>query len=119
MRARGRKVIGISGSPNWSKTLMVNPPVNFGAVRRVQLAKSTLLSSTRGLWDVLRFLSSVEMLKREWGAESNGKLLHIFIPSKTATLVPEFAGEDLPLGRISAMVPGFAMKDLLLTRTLR
>ena len=31
------------------------------------------------------------MLKREWGAESNGKLPHLFIPSKTATLFPEFA----------------------------
>ena len=31
------------------------------------------------------------MLKREWDAESNGKLQHQFIPSKTATLVPEFA----------------------------
>ena len=35
------------------------------------------------------------MLKREWGAESNGKLPHLFIPSKTATLVPGFAVEDL------------------------
>ena len=32
--------------------------------------------------DLLRF---VQMLKREWGAESNGKLPHLFIPSKTAT----------------------------------
>ena len=40
-------------------------------------------------------LRSVEMLKREWGAESNGKLPHLFIPTKTATLVPEFAVEDL------------------------
>ena len=58
------------------------------------------------------------MLKREWGAESNGKLPHLFIPSKTATLVPEFAMEDLPLGRIAALVPEFAMKDLPLGRTL-
>ena len=35
------------------------------------------------------------MLKRECGAESNGKLPHLFILSKTATLVPEFAVEDL------------------------
>ena len=34
------------------------------------------------------------MLKREWGAESNGKLPHLIIPSKTATLVLEFAVED-------------------------
>ena len=30
------------------------------------------------------------MLKIEWGAESNGKLPHLFIPGKTAALVPEF-----------------------------
>ena len=58
------------------------------------------------------------MLKRERGAESNGKLLHLFIPSKTAALVPEFAVEDLPLGRIVALVPELAVKDLPLGRTL-
>ena len=58
------------------------------------------------------------MLKREWGAESNGKLPHLFIPSKTATYVPEFVMEDLPLGRIAALVPEFAVKDLALGRTL-
>ena len=50
-------------------------------------------------------------------AESNGKLPHLFIPSKTATLVPEFAVEDLPLGRTAAMVPEFAVKDLSLGTT--
>ena len=58
------------------------------------------------------------MLKREWGADSNGKLLHIFIPSKTATLLPKFAVEDLPLGRTAVMVSEFAVKDLPLGRTL-
>ena len=58
------------------------------------------------------------MLKREWGAESNGKLPHLFIPSETSTHVPEFAMEDLPLGRISALVPQFAVKDLPLGRAL-
>ena len=58
------------------------------------------------------------MLEREWGAESNGKLPHLFIPSKTSTLVPEFAVENLPLGRTVALVPEFAVKDLLLARTL-
>ena len=38
------------------------------------------------------------MLKKEWGAESNGKIPHLFILSKTASLVPDFAVEDLPLG---------------------
>ena len=50
--------------------------------------------------------------------ESNGKLPHLFIPSKTTTLVPEFAVKDLPLGRTSALVPEFAVKDLPLGRTL-
>ena len=36
------------------------------------------------------------MLKKEWGAESNGKLPHLLSPGKTAALVPEFALEDLP-----------------------
>ena len=58
------------------------------------------------------------MLKREWGAENNGKLPHLFISSKTATLVPEFEMEDLPLARIAALVPEFAVKDLPLARTL-
>ena len=56
------------------------------------------------------------MVKREWRAESNGKLPHLFIPSKTATYVPEFAMDDLPLGRIAALVPEFAVKELPLGR---
>ena len=57
-------------------------------------------------------LRSVQMLKRErerereWGAESNGKLQHLFIPSKTVTVVPEFEMEDLPLCRTGALVHG-------------
>ena len=34
------------------------------------------------------------------------------ITCKTATLVPGFAVEDLPLGRTSALVPEFAVKDM-------
>ena len=49
------------------------------------------------------------MLKREWGAESNGKLPHLYILSKTATLVPKFAVEDLPLDRTATLVPAFAV----------
>ena len=41
------------------------------------------------------------MLKKEWGAKSNGKIPHLFIPSKTAALVLEFAVEDLPLAEHS------------------
>ena len=58
------------------------------------------------------------MLKGERGAESNRKLLHLFIPSQTAALVPEFAVEDLPLGRTAVLVPALAVKDLPLGRTL-
>ena len=58
------------------------------------------------------------MLKREWGAERNGKLPHLFIPSKTATLIPQFAMEDLPLSRTATLVSEFAVKDLPLDRIL-
>ena len=58
------------------------------------------------------------MLCGEWGAESNGKLPNLFIHSRTANLVPEFAVEDLPLRKTVAFVPEFAVKDLPLGRTL-
>ena len=58
------------------------------------------------------------MLKRECGAESKRKLPHLFFPSKTPALVPEFAMEDMPLGRIVALVPEFAVNYLPLGRTL-
>ena len=45
------------------------------------------------------------MLKREWGAESNGKLPHLLILSKSVTLVSEFDVEDLPLRRTATLVP--------------
>ena len=61
---------------------------------------------------------SVHMQKSEWDLKSDGKLPHLLIPSKTATLVPEFAVEDLPLDRNAALVPEFAVKDLPLGRTL-
>ena len=74
--------------------------VNFGEIRRAQLAKSTLLTfcvSPAGIFsDLLRF---VQMVKKEWGAERNGKLPHLFILSKIASFVAEFAVEDLALGR--------------------
>ena len=59
------------------------------------------------------------MLKREWDAKSNGKLPHLYSSLvKLQTLVPEFAVEDLRLGRIAALMPEFAVKDLPLGRTL-
>ena len=58
------------------------------------------------------------MLKREWVAESNGKLPHLSIPSKTAVWFSEFAVEDLPLSRTADLVPEFAVKNLSLSRIL-
>ena len=52
------------------------------------------------------------------GCESNGKLPHLFIPRKNASLVPEFAVEDLPSSRTAALVLEFAVKDLHLGRTI-
>ena len=42
----GRMVIAISGFSDLVKNPDETPVVNFGEVRRVQLAKSTLLTST-------------------------------------------------------------------------
>ena len=99
--------------------LIFNPCGEFqwspeGPVSQIHL--TPLHIGAPGIFSAL--LRSVQMLKREWRAESNGKLQHLFIPSKTTTLVPEFAMEDLPLGRIAALVPEFALKDLPLGRTL-
>ena len=62
-----------------------------------QIHSSHLHVGALGIFSDL--LRSVKMLKREWGAESNGKLPHLFIPRKTATWIPGFAMEDLPLGQ--------------------
>ena len=92
--------------------------MNFGEIRSAHLAKSTLLTSTLGLLGFFKAFKVCSELKREWGAESNGKLPHLFIPGKAGALVPEFAVEDLPSGRTAALMPEFAVKYLLLGRTL-
>ena len=81
-----------------------------------QIHSPHLLVGAPGIFSNLFWF--VQMLKREWDAENNGKLPHLFISSETTTWVPEFAMEDLTLGRIAALVPEFAVKDLLLGRTL-
>ena len=55
------------------------------------------------------------MIKREWGAENNGKLSSYSIPCKIASLVHEFAVKDLPSAEL---LPRFALavKDLPLGR---
>ena len=52
------------------------------------------------------------------GADSKGKLPHLLIRGKTATLVTEFAVEDLLLDITATLVSAFAVKDLPLGRTL-
>ena len=91
--------------------------VNFGEVRRAQLAKSTLLTSTIGALEFRSFKVCLDAKERVV-CGNQGKLPHLFIPSKTATLVPEFTGGNLPLGRTGALVPEFAVKGLPLGRTL-
>ena len=54
----------------------------------------------------------------QWGAESNRKLPQLFIPSKTAASVPEFAMEDLPSADLHPWFLALAVKDLPLGRTL-
>ena len=76
----------------------------------IQIHSPNLHSGASGIFsDLLRY---VQMLKREWGVESNGKLPHLLIPSKTTTLVPEFAVEDLPLDRTATSVPVLAVEGL-------
>ena len=61
-------------------------------------------------WDLFRSFKVCLDTKERVGAESNRKLPHLLIPSKTSTVVPEFAVEDLPLGRSAALVPKFEVK---------
>ena len=115
-------MIGISGSLIWSKTLMeliFNPCGEFRWSPKdpiSQIHSPHLHAGAPGIFSDL--LRSIQMLKREWGAESNGKVPHLSIPSETVALVPEFAVEDLRLSRAAALVPEFAVKYLPLGRIL-
>ena len=99
----GRRVTGIFGSLIWSKTLMeliFNP---YGEFRWSpedlvsQIHSPHLHVATLGIFSDL--LRSVQTLKREWGAENNGNLSHLFIPSKTATLCSWVWGESPAFGQ--------------------
>ena len=114
---RGRRVIGISGSLIWSKTqteLIFNPCGEFrwspeGPVS--QIHSPHLHVGDPGIFsDLLRY---VQMPKREWGAESNGKLQHL-----SAALVPEFVVEDLPSTELHPRFLRLQWMDLPLGRTL-
>ena len=92
--------------------------VNFGEVRRAQLTKSTLLTFMLGLWDLFRSFKVCSDARESVGCRKQWEATAPVHPSKTATFVPEFAVEDLPLGRNAALVPEFAVKDLPLGTTL-
>ena len=47
-------------------------------------------------------LRSVQMRRRKWGTESNGKLPHLIIPGKTAALVPDVCGGRPAFGKTAA-----------------
>ena len=84
MEKGGRRVTGISGSLIWSKTLMeliFNHCDEFqyspeGPVSEIH--SLDLHDGAPGIFSEL--LISVQMLKREWGEENNGKLPHLFNP---------------------------------------
>ena len=107
-------MIGISGSLIWSKTLMeliFNPCGEFRRSTKgpaSQIHSPHLHAGAPGIFSNL--LRYVQMLKIERGVESSEKLPDLFIPSKTAPFVPEFAEEALPLGRTPALVPEFAFQ---------
>ena len=93
-----RRTIAISGSLIWSKTLMEFIFIPCGEFRWSREGRVSQIHSLRvhvgapGIFSDL--LRSVQMLKREICGKQR-ELLHLFIPSKTATLVPESAVEDL------------------------
>ena len=89
--------------------------VNFGEVRRVQLANSTLLSSTT---EPLGSFQVCSDCKERMGCGKQREAPHQFIFSKAVNLVPEFAVEELPLDRTAALVLEFAVKDLSLGRII-
>ena len=77
-------MIGVSGSLIWSKTQMELIFNHFGEFRWrpedpvSQIHSPLLYVDAPGIFpDPLR---PVQMLKREWSAESNGKLSHLFNP---------------------------------------
>ena len=107
-------MIGISASLIWSKILMeliFNHCDEFrwsGGPSYPNPSPHLHAGAPGILSDLLR---SVQMLKREWGVESNGKLPHVSIPSKTAVCVPEFAVEDLPLSRTEACLGSWVYSE--------
>ena len=97
--SRGRRLIGISGSLIWSKTLMelmFNPYGEFRWSTEVSVSQihspHLLVGAPGNFSDLLR---SVQMLKREGCGNQREATAPIKSLVKTAAFVPEFAVEDL------------------------
>ena len=110
-------MIGISGSLIWSKPCWnwyLTPLVNFCEVQRAH--SLDLRVCAPGIFsELLRF---VQMLKRDWGSKSNGKLLHLFYPCYNCSLGSWVCGGRCGFGKTAAWIPTLAVKDLPLGRTL-
>ena len=63
--------------------------MNFGEVRKAQLAKSTLLAGAPGIFSDL--LGLLRCYRESGVRKATGNYRIYFIPSKTADLVHEFA----------------------------
>ena len=80
--------------------LILTPVVNFGEVRRVQLAKSTLLSSTLVPLGSFRSFKVCSNAKERVGC---GKQREVSAPIQSLVnqaVVPEFAVEDQPTAEL-------------------
>ena len=110
-------MIGISGSLIRTKTLMeliYNPCGEFRWSPEDPVSQIHTPHLLVGApWIFSDILRSVQMLKREWGAESNGKLQYLFIPGKTAALVTEFAVEELPSAELQPLFLSLQWKTCL------
>ena len=129
----GRRVIGISGSLIWSKpwwNWYLTPVVNFGKVRRAQLEKSTLLTSSLvplGSFQIFEGLSDAKEsgVRKVMGSyrtySSLVKLQPKFLSLQWKTclwaeLQPwclSFAVNDLPLGRTLMMMMMMLMYGII------
>ena len=79
------------------------------------MAKSTLLTSMVGPLGSFKICSDA---KERVGCGRQRDATAPIYPPKTATLVTEFAVENLPLDGTATLVPLFAVKDMPLVRTL-
>ena len=117
----GAKVIGISGSLIWSKPLMELIFISCGEFRWStevpvsQIHSPHLNDRDPGIFSDL--LRSIQMIKRECDAESNGNIPQIFISSKAAN--PDTKAAVVPKGRSSTANLSGPYMDNIIAQYLR